>query len=102
MGRSPLLTLGPNWGFTIGLLGFAGMVACYYALMLSLANDTTGPHMYISYFGICINLLSLFGGIFKNPGMPQPVIDRILKEQLGKGENAIFSSEDDEEKCLEL
>ena len=58
--------------------------------------------MYISYSGIVINLLILFGGILKNPGMPQAIIDRVLKEQLGKGEDADWESDDDEEKVKEV
>lgn len=55
--------------------------------------------MYVSYVGLAVNLFVLFGGILKNPGIPQPIIDKILKDQLGKGEDdESQSSEDDEEK----
>jgi len=80
MGRSPILTLGPHWAFTICLLFFAFMILFYFLLMLSMANDKEGWHMYISYTGIFINLCILFGGILKNPGVPQAIIDRVLKE----------------------
>lgn len=101
MGRSPLLTLGPSWPFTGCLLFFAGMILTYFLLMLSMANNAASWHLYISYTGLGINLLALFGGILKNPGIPQPIIDRILKEQLGKGDDADEESdEDDEEKGL--
>ena len=58
--------------------------------------------MYISYTGIVINLCILFGGILNNPGMPQAMIDRVLKEQLGKGGDADWESDDDEEKGREI
>lgn len=57
-----------------------------------------GWHMYISYSCLVINFLVLLGGILKNPGIPQPIIDKILKDQLGKGDDIDDSSEDDEEK----
>ncbi len=58
--------------------------------------------MYISYTGIFINLCILFGGILKNPGVPQAIIDRVLKEQLGKGDDADWESDEDEEKGREI
>lgn len=98
MGRSPLLTLGPSWPFTICLLFFACMILTYFLLMLSMANNKNGWHIYISYTGLAINFLVLIGGILKNPGIPQPIFDKILKDQLGKGDDGDESSEDDEEK----
>ena len=80
MGRSPLLTLGPSWPFTICLLFFAFMILTYFLLMLSMAKDGDGWFMYVSYAGLALNLLVLFGGILKNPGIPQPIIDKILKD----------------------
>ena len=80
MGRSPLLTLGPSWPFTICLLFFAFMILTYFLLMLSMAKDAEGWQMNVSYVGLTLNLLVLFGGILKNPGIPQPIIDKILKD----------------------
>ena len=74
------------------------MILVYFLLMLSMANDRNGWHMYISYVGLALNFLVLLGGILKNPGIPQPIIDKILKDQLGKGDDVDESSEDDEEK----
>ena len=48
------------------------------------------------YSLIAFNLLVLLGGILKNPGVPQIYIDRILKEQMGKGEDADKSSEEED------
>ncbi len=66
--------------------------------MLSMANDKEGWLLYVSYTGLAINLLVLFAGVLKNPGIPQPIFDKILKDQLGKGDDVDESSEDDEEK----
>ena len=54
--------------------------------MLKLAKEGNPLHILWCEFCIIMNLLVLFGGILKNPGIPQKYIDRILKEQQGKGE----------------
>ncbi len=69
-GRSPLLTLGPSWPFTLFIVGFAGMIVGYFMLMLSMAGPDAGKTLYFSYGGIAINLLTLLAGILKNPGIP--------------------------------
>ena len=56
------------------------MILTYFLLMLSMAKDAEGWHMNVSYAGLALNLLVLFGGILKNPGIPQPIIDKILKD----------------------
>ena len=66
--------------------------------MLSMAKNRDGWYIYCSYAGLAINFLILIGGILKNPGIPQAIIDKILKDQLGKGDDVDESSEDDEEK----
>jgi hypothetical protein len=48
--------------------------------MLSMAKDGGGWLMNVSYVGLALNLFILFGGILKNPGIPQPIIDKILKD----------------------
>ena len=89
-GRSPFLSLGPSWPFTLFLLLLACLILGYFCMMLKLAKD--GNYWHMLWCEICIfaNLLTLLGGILKNPGIPQKYIDRILKDQQGKGE------EDDE------
>lgn len=69
-GRSPLLTLGPSWPFTCFILLFAGMIMCYFLLMLSMCGPAAGNNVYYSYAGLTINMLTLFAGILKNPGIP--------------------------------
>jgi hypothetical protein len=80
-GRSPLLTLGPSWPFTCFIVFFAGMIFAYFMLMLSMCGPGAGSKVYFSYGGLIANIMVLFAGILKNPGIPQPVIDRVLKER---------------------
>lgn len=51
-----------------------------------MASNPNIFHLYIVYAGLVFNILVLFAGILKNPGMPQKVIKRILKERLGKSQ----------------
>ena len=59
----------------------------YFYIMLTLATKAAFLHKLWCYFCIGLNLFALFGGILKNPGIPQALIDRILKEESGKGED---------------
>jgi hypothetical protein len=86
MGRSPLLTLGPSWPFTSVLLGIGGMIFTYFCLMLSMIEKKDNALIYLCYFTIALNVYCLFAGILKNPGIVQTIIDRKLKDQIGKGE----------------
>ncbi|TNV71248.1 hypothetical protein FGO68_gene15896 [Halteria grandinella] len=45
------------------------------------------------------NIIALLTGILQNPGIPQPIIDKILKKQFGKGKDA--QSEDIESQQLQ-
>ena len=94
-GRSPFLSLGPSWPFTIFLLFFAAMIIVYFLIMVSMAKNANVYHLTFVYALIVTNLLVLFGGILKNPGVPQTYIDKILKEKSGKGEDAEAESEED-------
>ena len=85
-GRSPLLSLGPSWPFTLFLLFFGAMICFYFLMMMSMATGGNPYHVIFCYSGIALNLLLLFGGILKNPGIPQIYIDKLLKNQMGKGE----------------
>ena len=69
-GRSPLLTLGPSWPFTCFIVFFAAMIFVYFMVMLSMAGEQAGNKVYISYAGLLMNVLVLFAGILKNPGIP--------------------------------
>ena len=51
-----------------------------------MATKAAFMHKLWCQFCIALNLFSLFAGILKNPGIPQAYIDRILKEEQGKGE----------------
>ena len=95
-GRSPLLSLGPSWPFTIFLLFFAAMIVVYFLIMVSMAKNANIYHLSFVYSLIIFNILVLFGGILKNPGVPQTYIDRILKEKSGKGEDAEAESEEED------
>lgn len=46
------------------------MIFVYFMVMLSMAGEQAGNKVYISYAGLLINILVLFAGILKNPGIP--------------------------------
>ena len=88
-GKSPLLTLGPSWPFTSVLIILGILILFYFYIMLSMATKAMFLHKLWCQFCIGLNIFALFGGILKNPGIPQELIDRILKEDAGKGEDNI-------------
>ena len=97
-GQSPILTLGPSWPFTCFLLGFAGMIFAYFSIIINYASNPNVIHLYIVYAGLALNLLLLFTGILKNPGIPKKFIKRLLKERLGKsltGDGELSDEADD-------
>lgn len=49
-----------------------------------MASNPNKWHLYACYAGLVTNLLVLFAGILKNPGIPSVVVKRLLKERLGK------------------
>jgi len=59
-----------------------------------MAGEQAGNKVYISYAGLLMNVLVLFTGILKNPGIPYQVIDKALKQRRGKGDQ--LDSSDDE------
>jgi len=69
-GRSPLISLGPSWPFTLFLLGFACMIFIYFCFMLSMAKRRDTFMFVLAEAGLVFNLLMLFTGILKNPGIP--------------------------------
>jgi len=80
-GRSPLLTLGPSWPFTFVLLMLAIMIGGFFELLLWESGDK--PHFLHKLWCqgcVILNLTLLLTGILKNPGIPQSLIDRLLKE----------------------
>lgn len=68
-GRSPLLTLGPSWSYTLFLLMIGTMIFVYFIIMLKMAAIENIAYLIVAYTGIAINVVMLFGGILKNPGM---------------------------------
>jgi len=84
-GRKPLFSIGPSWPFTIGLLAFAFMAFIYFIWMISLLKIIDTKIRIGAFIVLSTNILALLSGILKNPGIPQQVIDNILKNQLGKG-----------------
>ncbi len=81
-GRRPFLSIGPSWPFTIGLLVFAFGAFFYFMWMLTLLKilDVRVKTVVLSL--MTVNIGILLTGILKNPGIPQAVIDRILKSQI--------------------
>lgn len=70
MGRSPLLTLGPSWPFTIFLVLIGMAIFLYFMLMIHAAGIENNVFGLMVYLGLAVNFAMLFGGILKNPGMP--------------------------------
>ena len=68
------------------LLILGTLILFYFYIMMSMATKAYFLHKLWCQFCIAANLFSLFGGILKNPGIPQAYINRILKEEEGKGE----------------
>ena len=70
MGRSPLLTLGPSWPFTIFLVLIGVMIFFYFMILIHACGIENNVFYYVMYIGLAINVAMLFGGVLKNPGMP--------------------------------
>ena len=96
-GRTPLLSLGPSWPFSIFLLFFGGFITGFFAFMISLLNNPESWKIYIMAIMLSINWLLLFSGILGNPGIAQSIIDHKLKQQLGKSDSAKKVDEGDNE-----
>ena len=50
--------------------------------MLYISRANSSNLVYLSYFGSAKNLIALFTGIFKNPGIPKRILERTLKIHL--------------------
>ena len=79
-GRTPLLSIGPSWPFTIGLIAFAIGATTYFLVLLSIYNTINAYLKLIFYFEIVLNLGMLFAGILKNPGIPDEYVLRVLQK----------------------
>lgn len=65
-----MLSIGPSWPFTVGLLIFALFAAGYFVFMLGLLKHI-GYKMYTATIILIItNILLLLSGILSNPGIP--------------------------------
>ena len=70
-GRSPFLTLGPSWPFTTVLIALGLVIFGYFFFMINMAADKASLlHTIWCYACISVNLLVMFQGILKNPGIP--------------------------------
>ncbi len=49
--------------------------------MFYFSNAYSSNLVYISYFCIVVNLIALFTGILKNPGIPKSILERTLKSE---------------------
>ena len=74
-GRKPLLSIGPSWPFTIGLLTFAFLALFYFLWMLSLLQIVNIKIRLVAISLMFVNIGFLFRGILQNPGIPQSIID---------------------------
>jgi hypothetical protein len=61
------------------------MAFIYFIWMISLLKIIDTKIRIGAFIVLSTNILALLSGILKNPGIPQQVIDNILKNQLGKG-----------------
>ena len=69
-GRSPIISLGPSWPFTLFLLGFGCLIFVYFCFMLSMARRRDTVMFILAEMGLAVNIITLWAGILKNPGIP--------------------------------
>ena len=69
-GKSPLLTLGPSWPFTSVLIVLGLLMLFYFYIMMQMASKAPPMHKLWCQLCILLNVMALFGGILKNPGIP--------------------------------
>lgn len=69
-GKAPLLSIGPSWPFTIGLLAFAFMAYFYFLWMLTLLKIVNMKYKLAAVAVMSTNVLALMTGILQNPGIP--------------------------------
>ena len=96
-GRTPFLSIGPSWPFTIFLIFFGFFITGFFTFMISLLNRPDSWKISTMVVMLSINWLLLFSGILGNPGIAQSIIDHKLKQQLGKSDSAKKVDEGDNE-----
>ena len=60
---------------------FASFILLYFGFMLHMVKDKTTTAYYIALAGVVWNLYCVWGIVMKNPGVPQSIMDRKLKEK---------------------
>lgn len=95
-GRFPICSIGPSWGYTIGLMMFAFMCLTFLIAMLINLSDKSGWMMKVSIAMIAINLMALFGGIFGDPGVKAETYLHYTKNWFSGGKD-LFNNTSDEE-----
>ncbi|CDW81230.1 dhhc zinc finger domain containing protein [Stylonychia lemnae] len=99
-GRTPFMSVGPQWQFTIGLFVFAILAATYFIFMINVLKNLDYRFKVVHFLLIIINVFALILGVFQNPGVPQSVFDYKLKKQLGKNDQKTDNEEDEERQSL--
>lgn len=66
----PLISIGPSWPFTIGLLTFAFGAAGYFSFLLTIFQMISYSMKVGGALLLALSILILLIGILKNPGIP--------------------------------
>ena len=68
-GRTPFLSIGPSWPFTLFLFVFALFIVGFFSFMLHMMKTKTWWTLAIMITSMTINFGALLMGIFMNPGI---------------------------------
>ena len=90
------MSIGPSWPFTIGLLTFAFGAFFYFLWMLTLLKILDQRVLFIAISLMCMNIFMLLRGILQNPGIPQSIVDKILKDQMKAAKTHQYEHKDEE------
>jgi hypothetical protein len=64
----------------LGLLVFAVVACVYFTWMLTMFTRVPYSMRVAAIFLIVLNIILLLTGMFKNPGIPQSLVDKVLKD----------------------
>ncbi len=106
--RYPHLSVGPTWGYTIGLFGFVAFCIAYFVFILKMVKNLSPAWHYCGWATIAIEIILLLTTFLKNPGIPKEIIAKKRHElenpEVGFSEGsdptnvvAEFSCSDEEE-----
>jgi len=70
------LTIGPTWGFTIGLFGFILFCLGYFGFVLLTIRHLKKFWFYIAYLFVFIEISFILITFLKNPGMPKEIVSK--------------------------